>query len=107
MSKNKIIFWIIISVITIFIAILLIFLRPKVATGNINSFEECAKAGYPVMEIYPPQCKTPDGRIFTQEIKKKNCNNLCGDGICQELVCMAIGCPCAENKESCPQDCNK
>lgn len=33
------------------------------------------------------------------------CKNLCGDGICQEIVCMAIGCPCAETNETCPEDC--
>ena len=107
MQKNKILFWIVIVVLAIVIAVLLMFSRPKMATGKIDSFEECAKAGYPVMESYPPQCKTPDGRIFTQETKNNNCKNLCGDGTCQEIVCMAIGCPCSENKESCPQDCNK
>jgi hypothetical protein len=35
----------------------------------------------------------------------ETCKDLCGDGICQEMVCMAIGCPCAESRESCPQDC--
>jgi hypothetical protein len=82
---------------------------------DINNFEECAKAGYPVLESYPAQCNTPDGRHFVQELtdeeKKKlippveGCKDLCGDGICQEFVCMAIGCPCAETKETCPQDC--
>lgn len=33
------------------------------------------------------------------------CKNLCGDGVCQEFVCMAIGCPCSETPASCPQDC--
>lgn len=33
------------------------------------------------------------------------CRDLCGDGVCQEVVCMAIGCPCAETHQSCPQDC--
>jgi hypothetical protein len=33
------------------------------------------------------------------------CEDLCGDGICQEIVCMAEGCPCPESSESCPQDC--
>jgi len=33
------------------------------------------------------------------------CKNLCGDGTCEEVVCMAIGCPCAESAQSCPQDC--
>ena len=34
----------------------------------INSFEDCAKAGYSILESYPAQCKTPDGRIFSQDI---------------------------------------
>jgi eight-cysteine-cluster-containing protein len=33
------------------------------------------------------------------------CEDLCGDGICQEIVCKAVGCPCLETKESCPIDC--
>lgn len=33
------------------------------------------------------------------------CEDLCGDGICQEVVCMAVGCPCAETPENCPEDC--
>ncbi|MEM7826813.1 MAG: DUF333 domain-containing protein [Candidatus Aenigmatarchaeota archaeon] len=37
----------------------------------------------------------------------KGCENLCGDGICQRIVCMALGCPCPETAESCPQDCKK
>lgn len=35
---------------------------------KINSFEECAAAGYPIMESFPERCKTPDGRIFTRKI---------------------------------------
>lgn len=34
---------------------------------SITSFEECAKL-YPVMESYPEQCKTPDGRTFVRDI---------------------------------------
>jgi len=40
-----------------------------------------------------------------QPPKSDTCQNLCGDGICQEVVCEAIGCPCPETSESCPQDC--
>ncbi len=36
---------------------------------------------------------------------ERNCENLCGDGTCQEIVCMAIGCPCSETTRTCPQDC--
>jgi hypothetical protein len=33
------------------------------------------------------------------------CRDLCGDGVCQEIVCMAVGCPCPETSQTCPQDC--
>ncbi len=33
--------------------------------AKITSYEECANAGYPIMESYPPRCATPDGRSFT------------------------------------------
>ncbi len=36
----------------------------------INSFEECAAAGYPVIESYPERCNTPDGRSFTRQISQ-------------------------------------
>ena len=36
---------------------------------EITSFEECVEAGYPVMESYPRQCRTPDGRTFTEEVE--------------------------------------
>ena len=40
-------------------------------------------------------------------VPPESCQNLCGDGICQEIVCMAIGCPCPETPENCPQDCKQ
>ncbi len=33
----------------------------------ISSFDECKQAGYPIMESYPEQCATPDGRSFFNE----------------------------------------
>lgn len=33
------------------------------------------------------------------------CKNKCGDGVCQEVVCQAEGCPCAETVDSCEEDC--
>lgn len=35
----------------------------------------------------------------------KFCDNKCGDGYCNDIVCQSVGCPCAENKENCPEDC--
>jgi len=33
-----------------------------------TSFEECVAQGYPVLESYPRQCKTPDGQTFVEDI---------------------------------------
>ncbi len=33
----------------------------------IHSFDECVKAGNPVLESFPEQCKTPDGQTFTAD----------------------------------------
>jgi len=35
---------------------------------TVTSFEECAAAGYPIMESYPEQCRTPDGETFVNEV---------------------------------------
>lgn len=35
---------------------------------NINSFKECADAGNPVMESYPRQCNTVEGKHFIENI---------------------------------------
>jgi hypothetical protein len=68
MSK-KIFIFILTIVILGGIAVYFIVFKPsEVLTPNINSFEECASAGYPVLESYPRQCKTPDGRSFTEDI---------------------------------------
>lgn len=41
------------------------------------------------------------------QTENKTCKDMCGDGVCQEIVCMAVGCPCPETPETCPQDCAK
>jgi hypothetical protein len=84
--------------------------------AGITSFEECAKAGLPVMESYPARCTTPDGRSFTEKLTPEEqvrtsppqqiCQNKCGDNVCQEIVCMGSGCPCAESATTCPADCS-
>lgn len=33
-----------------------------------DSFNDCASAGFPIMESYPRQCRMPDGRVFVEEI---------------------------------------
>lgn len=33
----------------------------------VTNFEECVAAGNPVMESYPRQCRTKDGRLFVED----------------------------------------
>ena len=35
---------------------------------TVTDFDECAAQGYPVMESYPRQCRTPNGRLFVEDI---------------------------------------
>lgn len=81
--------------------------RGKVS--EISSYEECVSAKHNVRELHPEKCVTRDGRVFTNTAvnpySEPICVNNCGDGTCAEIVCMGSGCPCAESKESCPEDC--
>lgn len=79
----------------------------------VKSFGDCAKY-YPVMESYPAQCRTPDGRLFVQELTDEeedrikpppSCRDQCGNGACEEIVCLSTDCPCSETAETCPADC--
>ncbi len=60
--------------------------------------ERCSSGMCNIAESYPMQ-------VFCIEEEEPICVDMCGDGICQEIVCMAVGCPCAETPENCPQDC--
>jgi hypothetical protein len=87
------------------------------AQTKITSYEECVAAGNVILRSLPPQCVTREGKRFvgklpktevtpeTPEGKVDACKDSCGDGECQAVVCLALGCPCSETKESCPQDC--
>ena len=89
------------------------------AEAPITSFSECVAAGNIVLRSYPARCVTKDGQSFVDDSAKqilplqdpaqdrKICKNLCGNGSCEEMVCMAAGCPCPESAESCPSDCKK
>lgn len=86
---------------------------PVMAT-EISDFDQCVAAGYRVLRSYPPRCVTAEGKVFTQEsargeMKENTQGNLCvdqcGNGVCQQIVCMAEGCACPEDPVSCPRDC--
>lgn len=77
----------------------------KVAPAR--SFAECARQEGQILKSYPAQCVTKDGKVFVDNSTGSDgsCKDLCGDGRCQQIVCMAIGCPCPESTTSCPKDC--
>lgn len=52
----------------------------------INSFEDCVEAGNPVMESYPRQCMTAEGKNFVEEINQ--------DKIPKELLDIAESSEC-------------
>ena len=73
-----------------------------------DSFASCVVAGGRV-QSEGSRCTMETGEVFERPIKaaRAACKDLCGDGKCQEIVCMAVGCPCAESADTCPADCKK
>ena len=66
---SKIIFiFLIIIILGAVAAYFTVFKQGNAPSPGINNFEECVSAGYPVLESYPRQCKTPDGQTFTEDI---------------------------------------
>jgi len=65
MNKNILTPLIIIAAAIIIVAGYLALRKPAV---DVTSFEECAAQGYQILESYPKQCKTPDGKTFTEDI---------------------------------------
>lgn len=60
---------------------------------QINSFESCIDAGYPILESYPRQCRTPSGRNFIEPTETKNYISSSVD------ECKLIKFMCAEGKK--------
>jgi eight-cysteine-cluster-containing protein len=42
--------------------------QPSPGKRGPMTFEECAAAGNPVMESYPRQCRSADGRLFVEDV---------------------------------------
>lgn len=92
MKYNKQIVIIIVTAALIILAGFVIWLNPfwigKDGTiTDVSSFDECVRAGYPVMESFPRQCKTPDGRNFVEQINGKRESGISG------MVLLGPTCP--------------
>lgn len=67
--------------------------KKQLKINTINSFEECVKAGYPILESYPRQCGLPNGKSFVENIATTECRSIedCASGYacinhaCQQL----------------------
>ena len=59
---------VIISAVLIIIVAFFVFLSKKTLSSvSVKNFKECAARGYPVIETFPRQCRTPDKRVFSEE----------------------------------------
>jgi hypothetical protein len=59
----------IIAVIVVIILIVLgVYMTKSKSKVVVKSFADCVKAGYPVMESYPRQCRASDGETYTEDI---------------------------------------
>ncbi|MEX0930237.1 MAG: hypothetical protein WDZ79_01020 [Candidatus Paceibacterota bacterium] len=56
---------------------------------TISSYEECVDAGYPSLESYPEQCKTPDGKHFVRRLPESDLENVTTEVLIEgEIVCL-------------------
>jgi hypothetical protein len=81
------------------------------STPEIATFQDCVKVTHRVLRTFPAQCVTADGKVFVDTPAGRPigrlCVDQCGNGNCEEMVCMGETCPCAESVDSCPADCKK
>lgn len=58
----------VIVIIVILVGAGLFWYSNKPSSKTVSTFEECASAGYPILEIYPRQCITREGKMFVEDI---------------------------------------
>ena len=64
-SKNK--YFVITGILAaVLVAFVGYYLWQQKQINDIDSFEKCSAAGYPILETYPEQCRTPNGKSFTK-----------------------------------------
>jgi hypothetical protein len=89
----------VIAIAVLIIAAIAFFMLVGKRSPVVTNFDECAAAGYPIMESYPEQCSTPDGRTFIRELPtggpeetSENTGNI-GEGLgLQANGCAVAGC---------------
>lgn len=90
MQAFKIIGLLLLAGVLAVIALVIINMAPRASLPSpvVTNFEECVAAGNAVMESYPRQCRSKDGRLFIEEIHDTPTSN---DGIVAN-GCAVAGC---------------
>lgn len=84
----------------------------KVISGEEFDRDNCLAQGgiimYPDCVGCAPYCSFTEGEEIRETIGDSDrlCVDMCGNGICEEIVCLGEGCPCPESVETCPADCS-
>lgn len=63
--------FIVLIIILIIVASLIFDIGRRDDTKPLN-FKECALKGYPILESFPRQCRTPDGKFFVEKFENKS-----------------------------------
>lgn len=53
------------TIVILLVGGVLFMMMRRQAEPSINSYDDCAAAGYPIQESFPTRCVTPDGKSFT------------------------------------------
>ena len=90
----------------------------NVCSCEVDCVECVAEGGSVPLIAVPPECceglmlvPSSDPNIVGSSGTCENisvvivCEDKCGDGICQEVVCQAESCPCVETVSTCAEDC--
>lgn len=62
--------WVILALVAIFMGLMIykgVTFESLRALFMVQSFESCEREGYAILETYPRQCRTPDGRVFSEK----------------------------------------
>ena len=98
MQGLKIVGLLILAAVLTFAGIIIFRMSPKMAPLRpapvITNFEECVAAGNPIMESYPEQCRTADGRVFVHDISQSTGGegmtfNGCAVAGCSQQLCVS------------------
>jgi|GEM_PF-1607509 hypothetical protein len=67
----------------------------------VKNYQECVNKGYPILLTYPGQCKTPDGKSFTNPADTSNSLNTAGLAILSGVVTQGPTAPVCSTSGGC------